>query len=94
MEFETVLKVMAIIAAGVGIPVAAYGAIVAIQAIWVHPHRKRQDMPGVAEELEALRARITDLEAQQQRVAELEERVDFAERLLTQRREAERLPQE
>jgi hypothetical protein len=91
MEFETVLKVVAIIAAGIGIPIAAYGAFVAIQAIWVHPHRKRRDAP---DELEALRARISDLEAQQQRVAELEERVDFAERLLTQRREAERLPQE
>lgn len=33
-------------------------------------------------ELDAIRARVDELEGQQQRVAELEERVDFAERLL------------
>lgn len=33
-----------------------------------------------------------ELEALQQRVAELEERVDFAERLLAQQRESGRLP--
>lgn len=33
-----------------------------------------------------------ELEALQQRVAELEERVDFAERLLAQQRETGRLP--
>jgi hypothetical protein len=41
--------------------------------------------PG-AEAVEDLRARVADLEAQQGRVLELEERVDFAERLLAQQR--------
>jgi hypothetical protein len=42
-------------------------------------------------ELEQLRSRVTDLEALPARVLELEERVEFAERVLAQRREPERL---
>lgn len=41
---------------------------------------------------EELAQRITDLEACAQRVNELEERVDFAERMLAQHRDAEQLP--
>ena len=37
------------------------------------------------EEIEHLRARVAELEPVQQRVLELEERLDFAERLLIQR---------
>ncbi len=36
-------------------------------------------------EIEALRARVAELEVVEQRVLELEERMDFSERLLTQR---------
>lgn len=54
---------------------------------------RREADPAVREELNHLRARLEELEATQHRVLELEERVDFAERLLTaQRRESERLP--
>jgi hypothetical protein len=42
-------------------------------------------------DLDQLRQRLEELEAVPGRVLELEERVDFAERLLAQRREAERL---
>lgn len=38
------------------------------------------------DELEQLRARVGELESQQLHLAELEERLDFAERLLTQQR--------
>ena len=44
-----------------------------------------------AERLFALEDRLAELEAQQARVLELEERLDFAERLLAQQREAPRL---
>lgn len=47
---------------------------------------------GLKAELEQLRHRLEDVESSQHRLLELEERVDFAERLLTQRRESERLP--
>lgn len=54
---------------------------------------RREADPQVREELNHLRTRLEELEATQHRVLELEERVDFAERLLTaQRRESERLP--
>lgn len=46
---------------------------------------------ALREELEQLRGRVADVEVLQHRVMELEERVDFAERLLAQRREPERL---
>lgn len=47
--------------------------------------------PALRAEVEQLRARLGEVESLQHRVMELEERVDFAERLLAQRREPERL---
>jgi len=44
-------------------------------------------------ELEALRAEIDELRNLPPRMAELEERLDFAERMLTQQRETLRLPE-
>ena len=44
-----------------------------------------------SEELNALRAEVDGLRDLPPRIAELEERLDFAERMLTQQREAERL---
>lgn len=43
-------------------------------------------------EIEALRARLGELEQLPPRLLELEERVEFAERLLAQGREPDRLP--
>lgn len=43
-------------------------------------------------EVEELRARVADLEQRQGVVHELEERMDFTERLLAQQREQARLP--
>ena len=48
--------------------------------------------PGLQQEVEELRERVRDLEATQSRYMELEERLDFAERLLAQRREDHQLP--
>lgn len=47
----------------------------------------RFDLEANAAELEALRGRVLDLEDRGDRVALLEERLDFAERLLAQGRE-------
>lgn len=44
-------------------------------------------------EAEELRRRVSELEQQQGRLLELEERLDFAERLLAQSREPARLPE-
>jgi Tfp pilus assembly protein PilO len=48
--------------------------------------------PALKGEVEHLHQRLAELEPMQARVAELEERLDFAERLLAQGKDAERLP--
>jgi len=54
---------------------------------------RRLEGRGVSQDLlqqvDDLRERVRDLEASQHRVAELEERLDFTERLLAQRRDVE-----
>ena len=45
------------------------------------------DVAALRAELEEMRARMAELEDQSARLAELEERLDFTDRLLTQRRE-------
>ncbi len=44
--------------------------------------------PALEEEVAHLRERLAGLEGAEERLAELEERLDFAERMLTQAREA------
>jgi len=53
--------------------------------------KQRQD-PAILAELDDLRARVADLEQRQGILQELEERLDFTERLLAQQREQARLP--
>jgi len=48
--------------------------------------------PALAGELDDLRGRVGELEQHQSRMHELEERIDFTERLLAQQREQARLP--
>jgi cytochrome c-type biogenesis protein CcmH/NrfG len=48
--------------------------------------------PALADEVAELRERLAELEGSATRLQELEERVDFAERLLATRDEVERLP--
>jgi Tfp pilus assembly protein PilO len=47
--------------------------------------------PALRSDVEQLHTRLGDIDALQARVAELEERVDFTERLLAQNREPDRL---
>lgn len=84
MEFETLLKVLVSVAAAVAIPYAAYAAVAAIRATW-----GGGESPGDTEAVDdlrrtvgALQARVEQLESTEGRVLELEERLDFAERLL------------
>lgn len=48
--------------------------------------------PALHAEVDELRARVHELEGQQARMLELEERLDFTERLLTRQRDLGRLP--
>lgn len=59
-------------------------------------NRARRNLPPTTGEVQVerifqLEDRVAELEARQERVLELEERLDFAERLLAQRREAQSL---
>ena len=78
-------------------PTAAFGAIIAlvfsgIALLRLLPHRTSGSLePADRETLEELRLRLGQIDQLQQRVGELEERVDFTERLLAQRHEHERL---
>ena len=78
-------------------PTASFGAIVAlvfggIALLRFLPHSKSRGLePAERETLEELRLRLGQLDQLQQRVNELEERVDFTERVLAQQHEPERL---
>ena len=81
MDFETILKYIVIAVAMFGIPVGAYAAIAATRAIWIKGEPGKVS-PELENNVAALEARVAELEAERDRLAELEERVDFAERLL------------
>lgn len=85
MEFETLLKGLVLVGGIVVIPVAAYAAIAATRAIWI----KGEPLPGgeAGTRLAELEARVAELEQREGQVAALEERLDFAERMLAQTRE-------
>lgn len=82
-------------AAAVIIVLAVLGTAILICWPLVRALARRVEGAGAAAELqgevEALRQRVEQLEQGQSRMAELEERVDFAERLLAQSREPDRL---
>jgi Tfp pilus assembly protein PilO len=48
--------------------------------------------PALRAEIQQLRDQVTHVDSMQARLNELEERLDFAERLLAQRKDPERLP--
>lgn len=81
MDFETILKSIVATVAVVGMPIAGYAAVAATRAIWVkgEPGKVTPELEG---HVAALEARVAELEAERDRLAEVEERVDFAERLL------------
>ena len=78
-------------------PTAALGTIislvfagVALLRLLPKPKSRVMDQPG-REALEELHARLGQLDQLQERVGELEERVDFAERILAKQRDDDRL---
>ena len=78
-------------------PTAAFGAIILLVLGGVvllrflpQPRSRVVDQPE-REALEDLQVRLGQLDQLQQRLSELEERVDFAERIIAKQREGERL---
>lgn len=76
------------------IPVAGIAALSMGLLAWRRSRALSRMGPDTGEihfdRLQELESRVAELEHQQGRVLELEERLDFAERLLTQQREASR----
>ena len=54
--------------------------------------RAQAEDPGLRAEVDELRAQLLEQQDVRQRLAELEERVDFAERMLARERDRARLP--
>lgn len=77
----------------IGTGVVSYGAIALIQVLVKRlGGRSPEAIPEeLQRELQEMRARIEEGEQARERIAELEERLDFAERMLTQQREATQL---
>jgi hypothetical protein len=69
--------------------------VTALQVIYVRlmppEYRRRRWKGEPLQPPEDMQRRLAELDEVKQRLGELEERVDFAERLLARRREAERL---
>ena len=71
-----------------GLAVIVSLCVVSVGILMKRLDRKPQDAP----KLEAIAEQLTELEERnEQRLAELEERLDFAERMLTQQRERDRI---
>lgn len=95
-DLQNAIRIIVEVLVIVFLPVAAFAAIAASRLIW----KRGSAETGDGDEIEKLRARVDELErrglatgevaAHDQRLAELEERVDFAERLLTTQREMSR----
>ena len=86
---DDLIKVVAFVGALIGLGVGAYAGVTVVSIL------KRRFDPPAAESgpdgLESIHARVANVEVLEARVNELEERVDFAERLIATQHESERL---
>ena len=80
---EDLFKVAFAILLMTGFPLLVYAGFVGVRAFQRRLEGK-DESSDTRRELDELRARMGDLEQIQVRVEELEERMDFSERLLTQ----------
>jgi Tfp pilus assembly protein PilO len=78
---DDVLKIIIAIVGLAGFPMLLYAGFVAIR-LWERRMESKTGSPELLRELDELRARVAGLESVEARVQELEERVDFSERLL------------
>jgi hypothetical protein len=87
MDFETTLKIIVSIACAVAIPVATYAAVSATRAIWGRPAAAGPgELERLREEVDLLSARLEEMDGVERRMGELEERLEFTERLLARQR--------
>ena len=71
-----------------------FGSITIIRAFARRIERGRSgDLSALADQVDYLRQKVEEGEGAQARIVELEERLEFAERMLAQQRELQRLPE-
>ncbi len=75
----------------IGVVTAALIALRIVSSRFPRPAAPAQLDPATREALEEVHARVGELDLLKQRVGELEERLDFTERLLANRREEPRI---
>jgi len=90
---DDIIRLFGVFAAMGGAGVLVYGAVALIGVGVKRMERGTVDPSGLAQELDDLRARVAEGEELRGRVLELEERLDFAERMLAQRNEPTALPE-
>ena len=86
MDFVTLLQGLVLVGGVVVIPIVAFAAITATRMAWL---RGGSAAGGATEgRVAELETRVAELEQRQAQVAGLEERLDFAERMLAQPRDS------
>jgi hypothetical protein len=86
---DDLIKVVAFVGALIGLGVGSYAGVTVVSIL-----KRRFDPPSAGPgpgELESIQDRLAGIEGLEARVNELEERVDFAERLIATQHESERL---
>ena len=87
------LTVLIFVAAVMGAAVGVYAAVTVISVLRKRLESGRLPQESTREELDTIQSRLSAAESLESRVSELEERLDFAERLLAQQHDSKRLPQ-
>jgi hypothetical protein len=88
-----ILEAIAICVMAVSFAFVAYKMLVPLARAFAARIEGRGANPALEQRVNELQLQLADADMLQHRVAELEERLDFAERLLSQRDEAPRLPE-
>lgn len=89
---DDVLKVIILVGSLVGIGVGTYAGVTVV-SFWRRRLDKQWGPPALPpDELEAIHERLGAVDRLEGRVGELEERLDFTERLLAQQHKPEALP--
>lgn len=89
-----VFEVIAICVIALTFGFVAYKMLVPLARAFAARIEGRGGNPALEQRVNELQSQLADADMLQNRVAELEERLDFAERLLSQRDEPARLPSE
>ena len=90
----TLFEAVAICVVAVSFAFVAYKLLMPLVRAFAARIEGRGTNPALEQRVNELQQQLADADVLQHRVAELEERLDFAERLLSQRDEPARLPAE